>query len=94
MPGGEGDRDRPFEPPGFAVRHTEPVGAAEYDCPDDTVEAVRRRIETEPRGESFGNGRFVRNLFESARRRLAVRLVDQDVQDFELTIIRPEDITP
>ncbi|WP_283135815.1 AAA family ATPase [Rhizohabitans arisaemae] len=68
--------------------------AAEYDCPDDTVEAVRRRIATEPRGESFGNGRFVRNLFESARRRLAVRLVDQDVPDAELTTLHPEDFTP
>ena len=36
--------------------------------------AVRRRIHAEPRGRGFGNARFVRNLFEEAVGRHALRL--------------------
>ena len=40
----------------------------------DGVEAAFRRLVPEPRPEAFGNGRFVRNVFEDAVTRQAMRI--------------------
>jgi Holliday junction resolvasome RuvABC ATP-dependent DNA helicase subunit len=50
--------------------------AADYDLPDSTVTAFRVVLATQVRDDSFGNGRFVRNVFEAAIGRHAWRLRD------------------
>ena len=42
----------------------------------DGVEASFRRLVPDPRPEAFGNGRFVRNVFEEAVSRQAMRIVE------------------
>jgi hypothetical protein len=53
------------------------MGAGQRYSPDDgAVAAVRARLAAEPRTRGFGNGRFVRNLFEQSVVRHAGRVVD------------------
>ena len=52
------------------------VAASDFTPADDTVTRLRAILVATPRGESFGNGRFVRTLFESAVVRQAWRLRD------------------
>jgi hypothetical protein len=52
------------------------VAASDFTPADDTVTRLRAILAATPRGESFGNGRFVRTLFESAVVRQAWRLRD------------------
>ena len=59
----------------------------------DGVEAAFGRLVPEPRPAAFGNGRFVRNVFEDAVTRQALRITaltdpDRDV----VTALRPEDL--
>ena len=52
-------------------------------------------IEAEPRGRGFGNGRFVRNVFEAAVGHQALRLADiDDLSDEQLTTLTGDDIHP
>jgi len=46
-----------------------------YRCDDDARHALRARLDSEPRGKGFGNGRLARNLFERAIARQASRIV-------------------
>jgi SpoVK/Ycf46/Vps4 family AAA+-type ATPase len=62
-------------------------------------ESGRLRLSTvigaEPRGRGFGNGRFVRNLFEAAVGHQALRLADTDeLSDEQLTTLTADDIHP
>ena len=49
---------------------------ADYDVPEATQERFTAILSTTPRGPSFGNGRFARNLLEGAIGRHAWRLRD------------------
>ena len=56
-------------------------------------------IDAEPRGRGFGNGRFVRNVFEAAVGHHALRLaatddVADDLTDDQLTTLTRDDIHP
>ncbi len=52
-------------------------------------------IEAEPRGRGFGNGRFVRNVFEAAVGHHALRLAETDeLSDEQLTTLTAADIHP
>ncbi|MGZ8752365.1 MAG: AAA family ATPase [Acidimicrobiia bacterium] len=69
------------------------ASGADFTPTDATLEHLREMLRAEPRTEGFGNGRFVRNLFESAVVRQAWRLrelTDPDVA--RLRELRPEDI--
>jgi SpoVK/Ycf46/Vps4 family AAA+-type ATPase len=60
-----------------------------------TCEKLRRGLErlVEDRDEHFGNARLVRNIFEQAIRRMAVRIVDKAPLTRELlTTLEPDDI--
>jgi hypothetical protein len=59
----------------------------------DGVEAAFRRLVPEPRPDAFGNGRFVRNVFEDAVTRQAMRItaMTDPVKDV-VTQLRPEDL--
>ncbi len=50
------------------------AGKSDYTPTDGCIAALREVLEAEPRDESFGNARFVRNCFEAALVRHAWRL--------------------
>ncbi len=58
----------------------------DYDLADDTVTRFREILAATPRDESFGNGRFARNMLEAAIGRHAWRL--RDVEDPTLEDLR------
>jgi hypothetical protein len=59
----------------------------------DGVEAAFRRLVPDPRPDAFGNGRFVRNVFEEAVTRQAMRItVMTDPVKEVISQLRPEDI--
>ncbi|MFD0525453.1 AAA family ATPase [Paractinoplanes durhamensis] len=45
-----------------------------YDCPGDTLLALRRLFEQAPRGKGFGNGRFARQVLDEVITRQAGRM--------------------
>ncbi len=53
-------------------------GSKEYHLDETGVAQHRTVIEAEPRGRGFGNGRFVRNVFEAAIGHHAIRLAEVD----------------
>ena len=69
------------------------VARADYDASDETVERFKTVLATQPRDESFGNGRFVRNCLEAAIGAHAWRLrevTDPTLEDLRTLI--PEDL--
>ena len=53
----------------------------------------RQRVMTKDRGKNFGNGRWVRNLFEKTVERQSLRVVDlKDPPPEELVTIRMKDV--
>ena len=59
----------------------------------DGVEAAFRRLVPDPRPDAFGNGRFVRNVFEEAVTRQAMRITAMtDPIKEVVTQLRPEDL--
>ncbi|MGA9277815.1 AAA family ATPase [Ilumatobacter sp.] len=70
----------------------------EYHADESGIERLHELIDAEPRGRGFGNGRFVRNLFEAAVGQHASRLADLDergdeITDEQLTTLTGDDIT-
>lgn len=60
---------------------------------DGVAEAVTRLLRTTPRGPGFGNARFVRNVFERALGRQALRVTSQEeVDPAALRLLLPEDL--
>ena len=57
------------------------------------VESAFRRLVPDPRPDAFGNGRFVRNVFEDAVTRQAMRITAMtDPVKEVVTQLRPEDL--
>jgi len=64
-----------------------------YRADAGAIEKLRSRLAREPRGTTFGNGRFVRNLFEAAIARQANRIVEiKNPTDEQLTTLLAADI--
>jgi SpoVK/Ycf46/Vps4 family AAA+-type ATPase len=64
---------------------------------DAVVDVVRKVIPPAPRGHSFGNGRFIRNILEEAISNQATRLSERDpdsLTERELRELLPEDVKP
>ena len=64
---------------------------------DGVLDAVRKVIPPAPRGHTFGNGRFIRNVLEEAISNQASRLSERDpdtLTERELRELLPEDIMP
>jgi SpoVK/Ycf46/Vps4 family AAA+-type ATPase len=67
----------------------------EYQLDESGRERLRVVIEHEPRGRGFGNARFVRNVFEQAVAKQAVRLADVPAPSrSQLTTLNGADIQP
>jgi len=69
------------------------AAAAGYECPQETLDVVYRYIQSVPRGRSFGNGRFARQLLSHAITCQASRLrslVAPTVDDMRMLL--PEDV--
>ncbi|MEW1954464.1 AAA family ATPase [Terrabacter sp. NPDC080008] len=66
---------------------------SDYELTDDARRRVGHLLEATPRGPSFGNGRFARNLFEQAVGRHAWRLRDakEPTRD-ELRLLTADDL--
>ena len=65
----------------------------EYHAGDDAVEALRLVIAAQPRDQGFGNARFVRNLFEAAVTKQAMRVAPlSDPSTEQLTTLTVADI--
>jgi hypothetical protein len=66
---------------------------ADFTPTSGCVEKLRKVLGTEPRDKGFGNGRFVRNLFEHALERQAWRLRSNDAPSVDdLRCLREEDL--
>lgn len=66
-----------------------------YVLSDDALAKARHLIGVEPRSRGFGNARFVRNLFEAAISRQAVRIAPLDEPlDEQLQTLVADDIVP
>jgi ATPase family associated with various cellular activities (AAA)/AAA lid domain len=64
-----------------------------YELDDDGRAAVKKWLAAQPRGESFGNGRLARNLFEDCVAKQATRLVDlKSPTDHQLMTLTAADI--
>jgi AAA lid domain-containing protein len=69
------------------------AAAADFTPSEDAVHRLRTILVATPRGDAFGNGRFVRTLFESAVVRQAWRLRDVPAPDVaQLRELRAEDL--
>ena len=67
----------------------------DFDVPEESVSAFRSLLALQIRDESFGNGRFARNVFEAAIGKMAWRLKDVEEPTLEqLRAILPQDIAP
>jgi ATPase family associated with various cellular activities (AAA)/AAA lid domain len=68
--------------------------ATDFVPSGDTVTRLREILAAAPRGVGFGNGRYVRTMFESAVVRQAWRLRDVKAPDIEqLRSLAPDDLT-
>ena len=66
---------------------------ADYDIDDDVITAFKVQLAQQTRDETFGNGRFARNVFEAAIGHQAWRLRDIDEPTLEqLRKLQPEDL--
>jgi hypothetical protein len=64
-----------------------------YTADVDTIAAVRVALDDQERGRGFGNGRFVRNLFEASVARHARRVADLPEHDVDdLVALVPTDL--
>jgi hypothetical protein len=71
------------------------AGSKRYELDDGARERLRDLVDAEPRGRGFGNGRFVRNVFEAAVGLQALRLAEvEQPTDDQLTILTADDIVP
>lgn len=69
------------------------ASGADFTPTDEALTALRGLLRATPRDEGFGNGRFVRNVFESAIVRQAWRLRDVTDPDVDqLRELRAEDV--
>jgi SpoVK/Ycf46/Vps4 family AAA+-type ATPase len=69
------------------------AAAADYDVTPECLDRFRGILLSTPRGPTFGNGRFARNLLEAAIGRHAWRLRDVDEPTLEqLRQLAPEDL--
>jgi SpoVK/Ycf46/Vps4 family AAA+-type ATPase len=67
--------------------------SSDFKPTDGCVERLREILRTTPRDKGFGNGRFVRNLFESAVSHQAWRLRDDnELSEAELRQLRADDL--
>ncbi len=67
--------------------------SSDYNATRGSIEALRRVLAVEPRDESFGNARFVRNCFEAALVKQAWRLREVEAPtDAQLAELTSEDI--
>ncbi|MFD8088536.1 AAA family ATPase, partial [Kitasatospora sp. NPDC059722] len=67
--------------------------AAGYTCTPDTLTALSTLFRAVPRDNSFGNGRFARQVLEAMITRQAGRLSRLDIGDLdELSLLLPQDI--
>jgi len=68
---------------------------ADYDVGDDVITAFKVLLAQQVRDETFGNGRFARNVFEAAIGHQAWRLRDIAEPTLEeLRKLQPEDLAP
>jgi predicted AAA+ superfamily ATPase len=71
------------------------ASAADFTPSEKAIHRLRAILVATPRGEGFGNGRFVRTMFESAVVRQAWRLRDVPTPDVaQLRELRAEDLDP
>jgi len=71
------------------------AGASGYECPGETLGALRTHFSAIPVGRAFGNGRYARQLLDEAVTRQAGRLRGRtDPSVAELQVLQPGDITP
>lgn len=66
-----------------------------YELDDSGRAAVKAYLAAQPRGESFGNGRLARNLFEDCVTRQATRIVgDANPSNEQLVTLVASDVAP
>ncbi|HET6213541.1 MAG TPA: right-handed parallel beta-helix repeat-containing protein [Micromonosporaceae bacterium] len=87
-----------FEPysPDELVAIFEAMARADgYECPGETLTAVRGHVERIATGGSLGNGRYARQLLDEAITRQAGRLRSESSPSIEvLRVLRVEDVVP
>lgn len=72
---------------------TQMAAKADFDLGEGTIEEFDRQLATQSRDETFGNGRYARNLLEASIGRHAWRLRDETEPTLEqLRTLLPEDL--
>jgi Holliday junction resolvasome RuvABC ATP-dependent DNA helicase subunit len=72
---------------------TQHAAAAGYECTGPTVAALRAHFVSTPRGPSFGNGRYARQVMDAAVTRHAKRLRRTASPTLEdLCLLLPDDV--
>ncbi|MGC4747306.1 right-handed parallel beta-helix repeat-containing protein [Micromonospora sp. DT201] len=71
------------------------ASASGYECPGGTLIALREHFERVPKGRSFGNGRYARQLLEDSITRQAGRLRTLSAPNVDqLRTLSVEDVSP
>jgi Holliday junction resolvasome RuvABC ATP-dependent DNA helicase subunit len=67
---------------------------SDYTVSPGVIERLRELLADEPRDRGFGNGRFVRNVFEAAAVSLSTRIADiGEPSELQLQVFEPADLT-
>ena len=67
---------------------------SDYTVSPTVIERLRELLAAEHRDRGFGNGRFVRNLFEAAAVSLSTRIADiSEPSELQLQVLEPADLT-
>ena len=66
---------------------------SDYTVSPAVIESLRELLAAEPRDRGFGNGRFVRNVFEAAAVSLSTRIADiSEPSELQLQVLEPADL--
>jgi SpoVK/Ycf46/Vps4 family AAA+-type ATPase len=85
----------PYTPDELLAIFQSLAAASGYECPLGTLDALRAHFTAVPKGRSFGNGRYARQLLDEAVTRQASRLRGRtDLSVEELQTLQPADVSP
>jgi len=83
-----------YSPDELVTIFTHHAAAAGYECPPETVAVLADLFTKAPRGRSFGNGRYARQVLEDAITRQAGRLRGLAApSEADLRLLTPDDVT-
>jgi len=84
-----------YEPDDLVAIFENLARSSGYECPGSTLQALRDHFESVPRGKSFGNGRYARQVLEEVITRQSRRLrAGGNATVDDLRSLLPQDVSP